>query len=377
MALDYKDYYQILGVPKTATDKELKAAYRKLARQFHPDVNPGNASAEDKFKDVNEAYEVLSDADKRSKYDMYGEQWKAASQGGFRPGSGGNVYSDFNYGGGSAGPGGLDDLLASIFGAASAGSPGFGGFNRGPRGRSHSSPANVEYNIEISLEEAFRGTTRSFTVSMPETCTRCGGAGSMSTGKPCQVCGGTGRNKGGRGFFGNNICPECGGSGQAMTPCPECRGDGAMTRSRQITDVRIPAGVGTGQRIRLAGQGTAGSDMFLKVAVQSSDRFERQGDDLVTDFDLPYTVAALGGEAVVETFGGRKVITVPAGTQSGQSFRLAGQGMPNVKKKGIVGNLIARARITVPKSPSGRERELLREIAQLRQDSVKTPAWSG
>lgn len=374
MAVDYKDYYKILGVPKTATDKEIKAAYRKLARQHHPDVNPGNKGAEDKFKDVGEAYEVLSDADKRSKYDQYGDQWKAVSQGGGFPGGQpgrGATYSEPDFGA----AGGIDDFLSSLFGGAgpSGHSGGFGGFNRG--GQSAARPRqDVEYPIDISLEEAYAGAIRSFNISLPETCGRCHGAGAIPTGrnKPCSMCSGTGKVKGGRGFFGNNTCPQCGGTGQAVEVCPECHGEGQINRQKSLTDIKIPAGVADGQRIRLAGQGAGGGDLYLKIKVKTDARFERQGDDLYTDFDVPYTVAALGGDADVATFAGRKTLAVPAGTQSGQKFRLTGQGMPILKSKGAnKGNLYARARLSVPKDLSPKEREMLTELAKLRHDHIK------
>lgn len=377
MAVDYKDYYQILEVPKSASEKEIKAAYRKLARKYHPDVNPGDKTAEDKFKSVGEAYEVLSDADKRAKYDQFGDQWKAYSQGGFGGGAGG-----FR-GGGSPGDAafggvGIDDFLASLFGgAAGGGAPGgFGGFHDTRRtARSRMQPEReVEYPVEISLEEAFRGTARSFTLTLPETCGRCGGSGATSSGKhkPCSLCGGTGRAKGGRaGLFGGSMCPQCGGSGQAVEVCPECRGEGTVEKPKRLSDVKIPAGVGDGQRIRLAGQGQNGGDLFLKVSVRPDARFERKGDDLYADFPVSYTVAALGGEASVETFSGRKVLNIPAGTQSGQAFRLSGLGMPLLKTKGVQsGNFYARAKLTVPKDLAPRERELLAELAKLRQDKV-------
>ena len=373
--MDYKDYYKILGVPKTATDKEIKAAYRKLARENHPDVNAGDKGAEDKFKDIGEAYDVLSDADKRSKYDMYGDQWKAATQGGFRPGGAGpgpgGVEFDFgNMGGG--GHGGLDDLLASIFGQAGGG--GFGGFNRPGTARRQAQQQDLEYAVEISLEEAFRGTTKSFTLNVPEGCSRCNGSGAVSTGKKCATCGGSGQVKGNRGFFGNNMCPDCGGTGQAVEVCPQCRGEGTLSKPRRLNDVKIAAGIGDGQRVRLAGQGILGGDLYLKITVRAHPRFERKGDDLYTDFDVSFPVAALGGEASVETFNGRKVLNIPAGTQGGQSFRLAGQGMPNIKQKGVTGNLIARVKIAVPKDLSSRERDLIAELAKLRQDNVKVAA---
>ena len=379
MAVEYKDYYQILGVTKTATDKEIKAAYRKLARQHHPDVNPGDKTAEDKFKDVGEAYEVLSDADKRTKYDQYGDQWKAFSQGGgggYQPGAGGapggGAYTgNFDFGGG-----GMDDFLSSLFGGAmggGGGASGFGGFSRAERrAATHAGASEAEYPVEISLEEAFKGTQKTFTLSLPQTCDRCGGSGAVSVGKnkPCPMCSGTGKVKGGRGFFGNNTCPQCAGTGQAVDVCAQCHGDGTVTKQKRLSDVKIPAGVTDGQRIRLAGQGGNGSDLYLKIKVRPHPQFERQGDELRTDFAVPYTVAALGGEAAVETLGGRKVLNIPAGTQSGQSFRLTGQGMPRLKGTGS-GDLFARAKVTVPKDLSPRERDLLTELAKLRQDSVK------
>jgi molecular chaperone DnaJ len=226
--------------------------------------------------------------------------------------------------------------------------------------------------MEISLEEAYKGTRRSFTISIPDTCGRCGGAGAIAAGKgkSCPMCGGSGKVKGGRNLFGNSLCPQCGGTGQAMETCPECHGDGTVTKPRRISDVKIPAGVADGQRIRLAGQGSGGGDLFLKIKIKPNAHYERTGDDLRTDFAVPYTVAALGGEASVETFGGRKTLNVPPGTQSGQSFRLAGQGMPKLKGGGA-GDLYARVKMTVPKDLSPRERDLLIELAKLRSDAVK------
>jgi len=373
MAVDYKDYYQILGLPKTATEKEIKAAYRKLARQYHPDVNPGDKTAEDKFKNVGEAYEVLSDTEKRSKYDQFGDQWKSYSQAGASPGAGGQGgYSDFDFGG--MGGGGMDDFLSSLFGSASGGGTGgFGGFNAGRPARSGRQPQqDVEYPIEISLEDAFNGVSRSLTISIPETCSRCHGAGAVSAGKnkPCPMCGGTGKVKGGRSLFGASLCPQCSGTGQATEICPDCRGEGSVSKQRKLSDVKIPAGVAEGQRIRLAGQGANGGDLFLKIKIKHNPQYERTGDDLRTDVAVPYTVASLGGEATVETFGGRKVLNIPAGTQSGQSFRLTGLGMPKLKGGGS-GNLYAKVKMTVPKDLAPREKELLTELAKLRSDSIK------
>ena len=381
MAVDYKDYYKILGLKKEATEKEIKTAYRSLAKKYHPDVNPNDKSAEEKFKEVGEAYEVLSDTKKREQYDQYGDQWKAVSQGG-GPGAGGGAAgfdfggsSGFNGSSGFGGVGGMDDFLSSLFGGAAAGQApgGFGGFSAGRDGRgSRQAPQDMEFPLEISLEDAFAGVTRTFTVNVPQTCGRCGGAGAVTAGKnrPCPTCGGSGKVKGGRGLFGNNVCPQCSGTGQATEVCPECRGEGSVMRPRKLSDVKIPAGVADGQRIRLAGQGAGGGDLFLKIKIRPNAKYERNGDDLKTDFTVPYTVAALGGEAGVETFAGRKTLNIPAGTQSGQSFRLGGQGMPKLKGGGA-GDLYARVKMTVPKDLSPRERDLLLELAKLREDSVK------
>ena len=244
MAVDYKDYYKILGLSKTATEKEIKAAYRSLARKYHPDVNPGDKSAEEKFKDVGEAYEVLSDSDKRSKYDQFGDQWKSYSQGGGfsgggQPGGGfggsgfgGGRQPDFDFGGAGGSSASIDDFLSSLFGGAAGGgtagpSGGFGGFSgRGAGRMSPQAEQDTEYPVEITLEEAYHGTTRSFTVTIPETCGQCGGAGAVTVGKdkPCPMCSGSGKVKGGRGLFGQSVCPQCGGTGQATETCPECHG---------------------------------------------------------------------------------------------------------------------------------------------------------
>ncbi len=207
MAVDYKDYYKILGVKKEATEKEIKTAYRTLAKKFHPDVNPSDKSAEEKFKEVGEAYEVLSDTEKRAQYDQYGDQWKAVSQGG-GPGAGARGGAGgFDFGGssgfGGAGAAGMDDFLSSLFGGAAGGQSGFGGFSAGRDGRvSRQASQDMEFPLEISLEDAFAGVTRSFTVNVPQTCGRCGGAGAVTAGKnkPCPTCGGSGKVKGGRGL---------------------------------------------------------------------------------------------------------------------------------------------------------------------------------
>jgi DnaJ-class molecular chaperone len=317
MQPDYKDYYAVLGVPKTADEKEIKAAYRKLARKYHPDVNPGDNAAEERFKDISEANEILSDAAKRHKYDQYGEQWKAFSQHKGHPGGfpGGVRFDVGGEAPGGGGAGNMDDFLRSLFGDRAGG---FGGFSNAPqRGN------DVEAEITVTLEEAFAGGSRALSLSVP-----------------------TGRydlDRGGRGETNRRV------------------------------DVKIPAGIAEGQKIRLAGQGAPGpdgsGDLLLTVRIAPHARFERKGDDLTVETPVPYTTAALGGPVSVPTLAGtRLTVTLPPGTQSGQKIRLAGQGMPRLQRKGVPsgsGDLFARIKITVPKTLGPRAKALLGELAAL------------
>lgn len=335
MGPDYKDYYKTLGVSKTASEKEIKSAYRKLARKWHPDVNPGSKAAEDKFKEISEAHEVLADADKRAKYDQFGDQWKAYSQAGAQgfpggaSGAGGFPPAGFHveYGGGGPGaaggmPGNLNDLFASLFG----GMDGFGG-GKGQAGqgfpRQRPAPQrgqDVNAELSIALEDAFHGATKALTLTLP------GGRYDMDRG---------GRQNG---------------------------------DSRRV-EVKVPAGIADGQKLRLAGQGMGGpggaGDLHLTVKIAPHSLFERKGDDLTVEVPVPFSRAALGGEIAVPTLSGpRLTVKLPAGAQSGQALRLGGQGMPRLKDAGR-GDLYARIKITVPKSLTDRQRELISELATL------------
>ncbi|MCX6365321.1 MAG: J domain-containing protein [Armatimonadetes bacterium] len=326
MGPSYKDYYATLGVSKTATEKEIKAAYRKLARKHHPDVNPNNKGAEDKFKEISEAHEVLGDAEKRKKYDQYGDQWKAYSQGGFPTGGPSGGAGGFpggqrmDFGGGF--PGDLSDLFGTLFAEQfrQGGTP--GGQQRGrttvnfggdPFGAPPPASRDLESELRLTLEEIYNGGTKGISIQVP-----------------------TGRYDLDRG--------------------------GRSTELRRV-DVKIPAGVGEGQKIRLAGQGVNGGDVILTIRLLANSTFERKGDDLIVDVPVPYTTAALGGEMTVPTITGKTLtVKLPAGTQSGQQLRLTGKGMPKLKETGH-GDLYARVRITVPKVLSERERTLLTELA--------------
>jgi molecular chaperone DnaJ len=352
---DFKDYYQVLGVSRDADEKEIKAAYRKLARKHHPDVNPGDKAAEEKFKEINEAYQVLSDPEKRAAYDRYGEQWQAYQR--MREQYGEN----FQPGGFESPFGGFGDFGEFIENLLRGG--GFGGGLRVQR-----APRDIEQTLEISLQDAIRGATRTIQVSVEEPCSACGGTGvAPNRRQTCRACGGTGRRR--FGMFGLEMhCDECDGTGVVGAPCPTCRGTGAVMRTRTLT-VNIPAGIAEGQRLRLTGEGAAGAngqrgDLYLRIKLAPDPRFERKGDDLYTEVDIDYLTAILGGEVQVETPHGTVKMRVPAGTQSGARFRLAGKGLP--LGKGNIGDLYARARITVPKHLTARERELLEELRRLR-----------
>lgn len=327
-----KDYYGVLGVSRTATEKEIKSAYRKLARKFHPDVNPGDRKAEERFKEIAEAYEVLSNPDQRRKYDQFGhlgDAWKHAGEAGFgQPGGGGARWQSTDMGGGMGGFEGVDlsDLLGNFFGGGRGQA---GGFRR-PQPTPHKGE-DVQYEAEVTLEEAFAGTERTLSLVVHEA------------------------------------CPTCGGSGMVKNaPCGSCGGAGAVERPKTLT-VKIPKGVQDGARVRLAGQGGPGQyggppgDLYIIPRIQPNARFERKGDDLYTEVGVTFPDAALGAEVEVQTMTGPVTTRVPAGTSSGQSLRLRGKGMPHLRGEGH-GDLYARVRVLVPREVTAQQRELIEEL---------------
>jgi len=374
--VQFKDYYQTLGVPRTASEKELRAGYRKQARQHHPDLNPGDKDAEDRFKEVNEAHEVLTDADKRKLYDRFGEDWQryrdagytgdeqftspGATRGTRTRGARGATFdpNDFNRWSSSEGDGsggytfhstneGDDshsDFFETLFGDRIGGFG--GGFSaRGARSRTQARSArprrgeDAQVPVEISFDEAFRGATRQIQLHVSDPCPTCGGAGEVR--------------------------------GQE---CPTCDGAGFVRRAKTL-EVTIPPGIDTGKRVRMAGQGGPGlnggpaGDVNLIVTVRPDRRFERDGDNLRTEVDVPVTTAVLGGEVEVQTPSGAVALTIPAETQTGRSFRLRGQGMLKLRNRnGERGDLLARARIVTPAGITSRERELFEELRQLRPE---------
>jgi molecular chaperone DnaJ len=323
-----KDYYQTLGVSRTASEKEIKQAYRRLARRYHPDLNPDDKSAEAKFKEINAAYEVLSDAEKRRKYDQFGEQWEYAEQFAKARGQDGAPW-DFGKGGPAFEYGNLsdfDDIFSRLFGDGGIGSRMRGGPQRGH---------DIQSAVEVSLEEAYHGSKRVIQFEAAE---------------PCAACGGTGR-------VGNRVCTICNGAGGKVIP-------------RRL-EVKIPAGVRDGSRIRIAGEGGPGGveggkgDLYLAVKIPSHRLFERKGDDLFTEMSVPLATAILGGEVIVPTLNGDLSLKIPAETQNGKVFRLAGKGMPQLGNSGY-GSMFAKAKVVLPTNLTEEERKLFEKLRSMR-----------
>lgn len=343
-----KDLYAVLGVSRNADEKAIKAAYRKLARKHHPDVNPNDKSAEGKFKEISQAYEVLGDAEKRKLYDQYGNNWEAVQQGG-GAGGGGFTFTE---------PGGFGNVFEQIF-------ANFGGASHDQRPRG-AEPTDVERVVELSLEEIATGTKRTLAYQVLDACRSCDGTGYVRSrsSKACDECGGSGQV---RGVFGmGQACPVCGGSGRSnLEKCPTCGGAATITAQRKV-EVTIPAGIADGKKLRVPGKGSAGSsgragDLFVIVRERPHPTFKRKGDDLEVEVAVPYTLAALGGEMRVPTLKGSVTMRIPEGSQPGQTFRLAGMGMPRMG--GGQGNLLARIKVELPRKLTERERALLNQLA--------------
>jgi molecular chaperone DnaJ len=351
-----RDYYEILGVDRGVAEADLKKAYRKLALKYHPDRNEGDDSAAGAFKEAAEAYEVLSDPEKRRVYDQFGRDGLKGR--GFA--SGGHDPRDIFESIFGAGGGGLGDLFEGFFGGGSRSS--------GPRQGSH-----LRVSVRIPLSEAATGTTRTITLNRNEHCETCDGSGAKKGTSPetCSSCGGQGRVNRSQGFFVmQTACPDCRGQGQVIRdPCSECRGRGLAPQSREIT-VRIPRGIQSGSQLRLAGEGEPGErhgprgDLFCVVDVEEHELFHRDGDDLLCELSVSYPQAALGAELEVPTLDGAAKLKVPAGTQPGKVFRLRGQGMPSVYGHGS-GDLLVRLTVDVPRKLSARQKELMEELADL------------
>jgi len=345
-----RDYYEVLGVSRTVSEAELKSAFRKLAMKYHPDRNPGDHDAEVKFKEINEAYQTLSDAQKRAAYDRYGHD--AFAHGGAGGPGFGNDFSDF-----------MSDIFENFFGDA-RGRGRSGGRERG---------ADMRYNLEITLDEAYHGKTAEIRIPTSVTCEVCSGTGAKAGSKPkaCPTCGGMGRVRATQGFFSiERTCPNCHGRGEIIDdPCGNCGGAGRVTRERTLS-VNIPAGVEDGTRIRLAGEGEAGlrggppGDLYIFLSLKPHPFYQRDGADLFCRVPISMVTAALGGEFSVPTLGGTDAqIRVPEGTQSGKQFRLKGKGMPVLRSRDM-GDLYIQVVVETPQKLTKRQRELLMEFEQ-------------
>jgi molecular chaperone DnaJ len=356
-------YYEVLEVERTADEGELKSAFRKLAMKWHPDRNPGDKNCEARFKEINEAYEILKDPDKRAAYDRFGHA--AFEQGGGRGGAGG-FGSDF----GSA----FSDLFEGIFGMS-------GGRARSGRERG----ADLRYNMEIRLEEAYRGKTAQVRIPTSVTCEACSGSGAKTGTRPktCPTCGGQGRIRHAQGFFTlERTCPSCQGRGQVIdNPCVSCSGSGRVTRERTLS-VNIPPGVEDGTRIRLANEGEAGTrggpagDLYIFLSLGGHPFFQREGADLHCRVPISMVVAALGGEFEVPTIDGSNTrVKVPEGTQSGRRFRIQSKGMPVLRSK-QTGDMYVQVLVETPQKLTKRQRELLNEFERLSSKETQ-PESSG
>lgn len=361
-----RDYYEVLGVSREVSADELKKAYRKLAVKYHPDKNPGDKQAEDRFKEVGEAYEILSDDQKRAAYDRYGH---AAFAGGAAAGpqAGGGFHDPFDifrevFGGGGGGGGGIFD---SFFGGGAG-----GGARAGKRGSGRGN--DLRYAVEISLEEAASGVEREIQYERMGACGTCSGSGSAAGGgrKTCRTCGGHGQVIMSRGFFQvQQNCPDCKGVGEVISnPCKDCQGSG-QKRERTKLRVKIPAGIEDGSRLRSSGNGDAGAngspagDLYVVVQVRAHEVFEREGDDLHCRMPLSFVTAALGGEVMVPTLEGRAMLKVAAGTQNDTTFRMRGKGM-KVLGRDARGDLYVHVQIAVPTRLSGEQKTLLEAFAK-------------
>jgi molecular chaperone DnaJ len=348
-----RDYYEVLGVSRSANEQEIKSAYRKQALQYHPDRNPGDAAAEEKFKEAAEAYAVLADREKRNLYDRFGHAGVSGAGGG-APGFDPTIFADFSdiFGG-----------FGDFFGFGDV----FGGRRRGGPQRG----ADLRYDLEISFDEAARGTETSIAIPREESCEACRGSGAAPGTSPqsCRQCHGTGTIRTQQGFFTlARTCGTCRGSGRTIAkPCQTCHGAGRVSTDRKIT-VKMPAGIATGQRLRLVGEGEHGvqggpaGDLYVVVHVQDHEFFKRDGSDLHVDLAVPFPVLALGGEVNVPTLNGSHAFAVPEGTQPGSRFRVAGKGLPNVNGRGT-GDLFVTFGVQVPARLTREQRQAVQQLA--------------
>jgi molecular chaperone DnaJ len=368
-----QDYYELLGVPRKATAKDIRTAFRKLARKYHPDLNPGDKSAEEKFKQLQEAYDVLSDTKKRQMYDQYGFYSENAPPSGYSGGTdagGGDVNFDFGGfdfggqpGGGGAGSSSssFKDLFSQFFGGHR------GGATMEPE---HEAGGDLEYQIEIDFWDSVRGAVKKLQITRMDTCETCHGTGAVGTPQTCPTCNGTGSIQQTAGKMRFNVpCSRCGGTGKLRTMCPTCGGEGRVRRTETI-DVRIPPGVSNGGRVRVPGKGNSGTmgapagDLYLRVVVRPHEFFERRGNDLYTKVPVTVPEASIGAKIEVPTIDGRSLVRIPPGTNCGRTLRLKEKGVPH-GKSGARGDQYVEIQIVVPEPTDERVRTLMKELEEV------------
>jgi len=371
-----RDYYEVLGINKTASEEEIKSAYRKLAKKYHPDMNQGDKGAEAKFKELNEAYEVLSDKEKKVRYDQFGHA--GVDPNGF--GGTGGGFEGFGGFGGFGSTGGFEDIFDMFFGGTGGGFGSAGGAKRksGPqRG------ADLKYELEIEFEEAAFGVKKDVYVTRNETCDNCKGTGAKagSSAETCKACGGSGEKRYTQNtVFGRIVnvktCDECHGEGKVIKePCFQCKGKGSIRKNRKIT-IDIPAGVDTGSVMPLRGEGESGmkggpsGDLYIYIRVKPHRLFKREGTNLYGEVPIPFTQAALGDEIDVPTLEGGVKYSIPEGTQTGTTFRIKNRGIPSLKNK-AKGDLYFTVKVIIPKKLNENQKELLRKYAEISGDDIE------
>ena len=352
-----RDYYEVLGVGRDASEREIKKAYKRLAMKFHPDRNPGDKAAEASFKEAKEAYEILTDSDKKAAYDQFGHAGVDPNRGG---------------GGGFGGGADFGDVFGDVFGDI------FGGGRRGGQ-RQAARGSDLRYNLELSLEEAVRGLTKELRIPTLAACDACDGSGAKKGSSPttCGTCHGQGQVQMRQGFFAvQQACPTCHGRGKIIKdPCSKCHGEGRVEKSKTLS-VKIPAGVDTGDRIRLSGEGEAGEfgapagDLYVQVTVREHAIFVRDGNNLYCEVPISFSTAALGGEIEVPTLDGKVNLKIPSETQTGRMFRLRGKGVKSVRSH-AVGDLLCKVVMETPVNLSDKQKELLREFDKTLTGSSK------
>jgi molecular chaperone DnaJ len=354
-----RDYYEVLGVTRTASDQDIKSAYRRLAVRFHPDKNPNDASAEEKFKEAAEAYGVLADAEQRRRYDRFGHAGVSSSAGAW----------------GAPGFGGIEDILGDLFGFGDV----FSGARTGSRRSAAQRGADLRYDLEITLEEAAGGMTAQLRIPRLEGCETCKGSGAAEGTQPetCHTCGGTGQVRYQQGFFSvARTCHACRGAGRVIkNPCPDCNGAGRVEREKQM-EVKIPAGVETGSRLRVQGEGEGGTqgggagDLYVVIHVAEHEQFERQGSNLYEAVPITFAQAALGSEIFVKTLDSEEKLKIPMGTQTGTVFRLKGKGMPALGGRGR-GDLYVSVTLVTPTTLTREQRRLLEQLAEVENKDLE------